>query len=307
MVNPSQEDTTSSLRNFKRRRDSLLHEDVSTFRDHLGRFLQFCREDSLTKRVLDPIEEQSDVDVEKWWEEYKESNGNLNFPSDKEDEMWVRLRLLEKMQDDRQTIFRFGVLHSGGNQEKNVQLVRSLIVRPFVEELSTRIGDEADIASPEAREVQAVPHERIPASNTTRIFLSHKSVDKAIVRRYYDALDELGFKPWLDDEDMPAGKKLDRGILQGFQESCAAIFFITDNFVDEDFLADEIDYAKQQERDRGKKFSIITLQYPGATTVPGLLQPYTYKTVSNDLEGFYEVVRALPVELGKERWKENVV
>jgi hypothetical protein len=307
MPNLSQEDITSSLRKFKSRRDSLLHEDVSTFDHHLTRFLQFCDEDPLITRVLEPIEEQSDVDIEAWWDEYTQSGGNLGFPSGEEEEMLLRLRLLQKMEGDRDTVFRFGVVQSVSKYKKSVQLVRSLIIRPLAAELSSRIGDEANIASPEAREVQAVPYERIPATDTTRIFLSHKSVDKAIVRRYYDALAKLGFNPWLDAEDLPAGKKLDRGIFQGFEESCAAVFFITENFVDADFLEDEIDYAKHQEREKGDKFSIITLQYPGATTVPDLLKPYTYKTVSNDLEGFYEVVRALPVELGQERWKEPVV
>jgi hypothetical protein len=43
-------------------------------------------------------------------------------------------------------------------------------------------------------------------------------------------LQELGFDSWLDEEAMSAGTELERGILRGFKDSCAALFFITPNF-----------------------------------------------------------------------------
>lgn len=117
----------------------------------------------------------------------------------------------------------------------------------------------------------------------------------------------LGFEPWLDESDMPAGTNLERGIYDGFEKSCAAVFFITENFKDEKYLASEVDYAIMQKRNKGKKFAIITLRYPSALPVPGLLKPYIFKDVENDLDGFYQLVRALPIELGQTRWKKDVV
>lgn len=307
MPDLSKDDIIDSLHKFKRRREALLLEDISTFEHHLERFLQFCRRDPLLQRVLNPIEKEVAVDLDDWWTQYDETDGNLQLPSDEDEEVLLRLRPLEEMDDNSQRIYHFGIVQSGRNRSDHISLVRSLIIRPLVEELSRRIGDEAEIASPEAREVQAVPFERIPVEDTTRIFLSHKSVDKAIVRRYYNALDELGFSPWIDEADLPAGKKLERGILRGFEESCAAVFFITENFDDENYLASEVDYARMQKREKGDNFTVITLLYPGGNDVPGLLKPFVYKAVSNDLEGFYEVVRALPIELGQPRWKEHVV
>ena len=38
--------------------------------------------------------------------------------------------------------------------------------------------DAADLATPEARALQAVPLSRIPGSKEIKIFLSHKSIDK---------------------------------------------------------------------------------------------------------------------------------
>ena len=52
----------------------------------------------------------------------------------------------------------------------------------------------------------------------SRVFLSHKGANKQIVRLYYDALAAAGFNPWLDEKDMPAGTKIDRGILRGFKD-----------------------------------------------------------------------------------------
>jgi hypothetical protein len=106
---------------------------------------------------------------------------------------------------------------------------------------------------------------------------------------------------------MPAGSNLERELLRGFEESCAAVFFITANFKDERYLATEVEYAILQKRNKEKKFAIITLRYTDASPVPSLLAPYVYKNISNDLEGFLELVKALPIELGPLRWRADVV
>lgn len=49
------------------------------------------------------------------------------------------------------------------------------------------------------------------------------------------------------------------------------------------------------------------LRYANAAAVPGLLTPYIYKDISNDLEGFDVLLKALPIELGPVRWKSRVV
>lgn len=172
---------------------------------------------------------------------------------------------------------------------------------------SRRLGEAANLATPEAREVQAVPLIRIPSPKESKIFLSHKSKNKDIVRRYYNALKEVGFFPWLDESNMAAGANLERELIRGFDESCAVVFFMTEHFTDENYLATEIDYATEQKRRKDKKFAIITLRYPGANEVPRLLTRYIYSNVENDLEGFREIIRGLPIELGSGRWRKEVV
>jgi hypothetical protein len=111
-----------------------------------------------------------------------------------------------------------------------------------------------------------------------KIFLSHKGFNKPLVREFATTLSLLGFDPWLDEDAMVAGTNLERGILKGFADSCAAVFFVTPEFKDEAFLATEVDYAIQEKRKKGGRFSIITLVFgEGAAkgNVPGLLHVIT--------------------------------
>jgi hypothetical protein len=80
-------------------------------------------------------------------------------------------------------------------------------------------------------------HEHALGLSPMRIFLSHKGFNKPLVREFATTLSMLGFEPWLDEDAMPAGTNLERGILKGFVDSCAAVFFVTPEFKDEDFLA----------------------------------------------------------------------
>lgn len=302
------EQVTKSLRLFTSRRDDLLHGDIDTFEPNFKRFCDFCQKDPLVQSVISPLEALYSIDVQSWWKKIQSDDRDemdLCFPEDPDEEFLLRYGILVDTVQQSDAGMRFGLALRKWKASEWKEMFRNLIIRPFADELSHRLGDAIDLATSEERSMQAVPLKYIPKSNEVRIFLSHKSQDKPMVKRYYQALVDLGFSPWLDEPDMPAGTNLERGILQGFEESCAAVFFITENFKDENYLATEVDYAVMQKRKKGKKFTIITLRYAG--NVPELLKPYTWATVSNDLEGFHELLRALPVQAGPIRWKSSVV
>ena len=306
-VSPSKEDIVESLITFKSRRDDLLHEDVAAFDHHCERFLAFCGSDPLVQGILAPLEKRFETDINAWWNGATSRNQSAEaFPLDRDEDLVARYRVIRSANQGRNRILTFGLAHGQRKLYDSVELFRTLVIRPFAEDLSRRLGDAADLATPEARAVQAVPLSRIPTSREVRIFLSHKSDDKPLVYRYFNALKVLGFDPWLDESDMPAGDNLERRLLQGFEESCAAVFFITENYTDENYLATEVDYAILQKRSKGKKFAIITLRYTDVVSVPKLLTPYVYKRVENDLEGFSELVKALLIEPGPIRWKETI-
>lgn len=309
MTTLRREDVSNSLREFKRRRDALLHSDTAEMELHLRRFVEFCDDDSFTQLALQQFPAGNS---QEWWgnlhtEWYRDGVEVWQFPKDRDGEMGLRYALVKDVTEGRQHLFDFGDCIGVFDREEQRQRFVSLIVQPFCDALSDDLRNFANIPSEDVRALQAVPLNRLPGQKETRIFLSHKSTDKALVYRYHSILKELGFAPWLDVQDMPAGTQLDRAIAQGFQESCAAVFFITENFKDERFIADEINYAKLQERNKRQKFSIIILRFAPNVEVPIVLQPYTYVDVYNELEGLYELLRALPVELGSLRWKERIV
>jgi TIR domain len=135
-------------------------------------------------------------------------------------------------------------------------------------------------------------------STPARIFLSHKSVDKTVVRDFKLTLEMVGLSPWLDEDDMPAGAELHRALQKGIKDSCAAVFFVTPSYVDDKFLRIEINYAITEKTERGDGFSIVTLVLSGTDgqvgKVPELLEPYVWKQPASHLQGLREILRALP-------------
>ncbi len=147
-------------------------------------------------------------------------------------------------------------------------------------------------------------------SDSKKIFLSHKGVDKDLVKEFKETLQILGYDPWIDEDAMPAGTALERGLLKGMQDSCGAVFFITPSFKDEGYLASEVDYALQEKRKKGDKFAIVALQFVDEDgnigAIPELLKTYVWKKPKTHLEALREIVRALPVQPGPVDWREGI-
>lgn len=149
--------------------------------------------------------------------------------------------------------------------------------------------------------------EEIKNSMPRKIFLSHKGVDKPKVREFFTTLQMLGFMPWLDEDAMVAGVPLERALLSGMKESCAAVFFVTPSYLDENYLETEINYAMSEKRSKKDRFSIITLvlSEDGGKkgNVPELLKQYVWKEPASDLVALQEIVRALPIEPSGIDWR----
>jgi len=147
-------------------------------------------------------------------------------------------------------------------------------------------------------------------SDAKKVFLSHKGNDKDIVLDFKTTLETLGYDPWIDEEAMPAGTTLERGLLQGMQNSCGVVFFLTPSFKDEGFLETEINYAIQEKRQKGDKFAIISLQFVGEDgrigEIPDLLKTYVWKKPKTHLQALHEIVRALPIVASDVDWREGI-
>jgi hypothetical protein len=139
-----------------------------------------------------------------------------------------------------------------------------------------------------------------------RIFLSHKGADKPMVREFKLTLEELGFDTWIDEDAMAAGVELERAILQGFKDSCAAVFFVTPSFQDKSYLSTEVNYAIQEKRAKSEHFAIVTIVFSEGSrkgVVPDLLKQYVWKEPESKIEAFREILRAIPIKVGQIQWK----
>lgn len=161
--------------------------------------------------------------------------------------------------------------------------------------LSPEVGHHNDHEATQTTVRFVITYEQLIDSRPRRVFLSYKSADREVVKDFKDTLVALGYAPWMDEDQLVAGDKLHRGLLKAFNESIAAIFFITENFRDEKYLAAEIDYATNEATER-EDFRIITLilgEKQSEIQVPSLLKQYVYKTPTSMLQALREVLKAL--------------
>jgi hypothetical protein len=140
-------------------------------------------------------------------------------------------------------------------------------------------------------------HERKRQMDNSKIFLSHKGVNKPLVEKIDRALRQLSLTTWFDRDDLAAGDPLVRGVDNAFATCSAAVFFISSEYVDDGVIAREVDRAITEQAMRKGGFRIIPLvlsQHGGSDDrVPGPLQTLTWKTVE-DSEIVPAILRAIP-------------
>jgi hypothetical protein len=141
------------------------------FEHQLDRFSEFCANDPLARKVLAPTEVRP-ADADAWWAAANRTTRMHHFPSDSDEEMALRYKLLQSAPTEPNHIFNLGIAHHQNKRDGWIEIFRTLVFRPFADELSHRIGEAANLATPEARSVQAVPLSRIPSATETKIFLS---------------------------------------------------------------------------------------------------------------------------------------
>jgi hypothetical protein len=299
---------------FKRYRDELIHADPEGLEHHLRDFVREIRRNKLIGSIRAKL---PTFDVAGWWKTSVEEPASaqhrglesIAFPDDEDERLVVLLELAESMAsgDRNQVSIRsFGQILGRYKAADAAATALNLVLRPLADMLGDKLRTEVEVANPAVRELAGVPLDRIPAEGETLIFLSHKSVDKELVRPYHRLLKELGFEPWLDEVDMKAGDTLHRKIADGFDRSCAVVFFVTKNFKDERWLKREVDHAINREIDREGRFKIVTLVFGDEAEVPRPLRERLWVKVSNEIDAVLQIIRALPVQSGPVRWREGV-
>lgn len=134
----------------------------------------------------------------------------------------------------------------------------------------------------------------------SRIFLSHKGVNKPLVEKIDAALRQIGLKTWLDKYDLPVGEALVRNVDDAFASCRAAVFFITGDYVDAGVIRLEIDRARNDSITRSTPLKIIPLvlrQYGGTdANVPEPLRILKWETV-DDIDILPTIIRSIPSDL----------
>ncbi len=305
-MDPKLED---ELARFKRYREALIHSDAGELGHHLKDFIREIRRNSLTKSILADL---PPFNVAEWWKQQEEAFkrnrrlSSLDYPDGDDERLVVLLDLAESMasNDPNQlSVFGLGQMFGKHKMADASTVAINLVLRPFATLLSDKLRKKVEVANPAVRELAGVPLNLIPADDEIRIFLSHKTIDKPLVMPYYEVLKELGLAPWLDEKDMRAGDVLHREITGGFDQSCAVVFFITENFRDERWLKHEVDQAVMRYIDRQPRFSIISLVFDGAE-VPRPLKNYLYVNVKDNVSALKDLIRGLPIEVGPPRWRK---
>ena len=305
-------DLNKHLNAFKSARDAAVHADGDDLTHHLIEFVSEVNRNPMCREVLAALPA---FDAEGWWQQQVEAlqqrrrhDAALVFPDHPDEKLVVLWDLTASMGsgDDKQLNFRgFGQVMNAYKIDDAANKAVSMVIRPFAEVMTDRLRDRVGMASPRLRELSGVPLAAVPAEDEVRIFLSHRSADKDLVRPFADVLTELGYQPWLDEHAMPAGTTLHRGISDGMDSSCAVVFFVTPNFEDERWLAREVDHAISRKIEKGDKFAVITLLFEGGQ-VPRGLRDYVFVNVKGEADALRQIVRALPIELGPPRWRAKV-
>jgi len=148
-----------------------------------------------------------------------------------------------------------------------------------------------------ARLIQNWAQARRRDMENSRIFLSHKGIDKPLVEKIDRALRLLNMKTWFDRDDLVAGDPLVRGVNNAFSGCAAAVFFISGEYVDAGVIRKEIDRAIHEATMRGESFRVIPLvlaQHGGTdSNVPVPLRTQVWKTI-DDVEIVPTILRSLP-------------
>lgn len=132
-----------------------------------------------------------------------------------------------------------------------------------------------------------------------RVFLSHSSTDKPMVRDVYQRLLALGVNPWFDEIDLLPGQDFDYEIDRAVRQSDVIIVFLSGTSTRRSgYLQKELRYALDvaERQPEGKIFLIPALLEP--CDIPRSLAHLNYVKLFED-SGFERLVAALKASLTK--------
>jgi hypothetical protein len=141
-----------------------------------------------------------------------------------------------------------------------------------------------------------------------RIFLSHASADKPVVRRIAAALRSAGHDPWLDEEEILIGESIPAAVERGLRSADFVVQCLSKAAAERGWIDAERDAtAMQQFRERKERILPVRLE---EVTPPHLVGPLAYVDLFPDEQAFARgiarLTRSIAVYEGRRAAAENL-
>ena len=132
-----------------------------------------------------------------------------------------------------------------------------------------------------------------------QVFLSHSSLDKAIVNDYFSELQKSEIKAWYDSEGIIAGDSITSKVSEGLRDSDLGILFVSNNFLSKrsGWTEAETNYFIQQKMKHNKKFIVVNLGVSD-DDMPPLLEDYRYIDAKSD-SAIEELISSVRTQLNR--------
>jgi hypothetical protein len=134
----------------------------------------------------------------------------------------------------------------------------------------------------------------------SRIFLSHASADKPIVRRVASELENAGLRVWLDEAEIRPGDSLTKKIGEALEVTSHVIAFVSEQSRMSRWVEKELGIALTDEI-LGKAVKVIPVRLDNCTFPPFLIDKHYVDLRGN--EGWAKEIAKLLAELGAKFWK----
>ena len=137
----------------------------------------------------------------------------------------------------------------------------------------------------------------------TKLFISHSSIDDAVVRELQQALADLGQDVWIDSRELRGGDPLWPVIQKAIEDASAYAVVVSTDAFQSDWVGDELAHALETQSQRGReKYPVIPLSLNG-TKLGVFKRLFGYEPIfiplSSAAGGVEAALNAILVALGK--------
>src|SRR5580658_10847123 len=136
-----------------------------------------------------------------------------------------------------------------------------------------------------------------------RLFISHSSLDDALVRELHSTLADLKQEAWIDSRELRAGDPLSPEIQKAIEESSAVAVVVSPHSLQSEWVGKELRHALEVQKHRGREqFPVFVLSLDD--TKLGVLRPFfdhepIYIPVSSAVGGVEAAMNPILVAMGK--------